>query len=130
MSADRLRIVSLIAGILGAVVSVFFVLAARQQAPYSLVALFVVWGLAPFVALIFGNKLSKPWPPVIRITLYVVTLVVSMISPAIYCYFVVWPRQSTPAAPFVLVPPLTGAFAVIAVAVAALLARSRENKNS
>ena len=128
MSLARLGTVSFIVGLIGAGGSVGLMLAARQQAPYSLVALFVIWVLAPFAALLLGNKLSKRWPAIVRVTLYVATLVVSVISPAIYGYFILWPRQSTPAAPFVLVPPVTGLFSVIAVALAAIAAHRGASK--
>ena len=47
-------------------------------------ALFAVWVLSPFIALVLANMISKRWSVLIRATLYTVMLILTVGSLAIY----------------------------------------------
>ncbi|MEO7143853.1 MAG: hypothetical protein ABI165_10170, partial [Bryobacteraceae bacterium] len=80
-----LRAAALIAVLTGAVGSFVLMLrAGRRQDSRILLILFAIWVLAPFVALVWANVVSKRWAALARATLYGVMLVVTLGSLAIY----------------------------------------------
>jgi len=81
-----------------------------------LVVLFVIWILAPFAVLVLASAISKRWSVAARTTLYGVMFVVTVGSLAVYVRDAIKPRKSQPAAVYVVVPPISGLFAGIAVA--------------
>ena len=81
-----LRTVALIAALVGAVGSVGLLLQVgrRKHSPPLLLALFAIWVLSPFVALVVTNIASTSWSVSTRATLYSAMLVVALGSLAIY----------------------------------------------
>src|SRR5689334_13951837 len=73
-----LRTGALIVGAIGAVGSLGLMLRAGQNTPRLLLIFFVIWVASPFVALLWANLVSKRWPVVTRLTLYGVTLLVTL----------------------------------------------------
>ena len=117
-----LRAVALIAVVGGAVGSVGLMLRAGQRSPLLLLVLFTIWVLSPFVALLWANMVSKLWSVVTRVTLYCVTLVITLGSLAIYGELVdLRPPGSANAFLFVAVPPITLLLITIVVPMAAFM---------
>ena len=82
---DRLRDTAMIAALAGAVCSVgLWLRAAQRQQSRVLLFLFAIWTLSPFAITAWANIVSKRWSVVTRATLYVVTLIVTLSSLAIY----------------------------------------------
>lgn len=123
-----LRNVALIAAVAGGVGSVAFLLQAgsRNSSLILLVALFSIWVLSPFIALMFGIMKSARWPAVTRTTLYGVTLVLTLASLAIYSRLIdVKPAGSPNTFLFVAVPPASWVFIAVTVGIATLVSRKR-----
>ncbi|MDB6122768.1 MAG: hypothetical protein JWQ71_1761 [Pedosphaera sp.] len=113
--------VGLIAVVAGAMCSVGLMLWVGHRNPSRLLlALFAIWVLCPFLALLLANIISKRWSVIIRATLYSVMLVLTLGSLAIYSDVVLRPR-STPAFMFIVVPLGSWLFMTIAVSIAALI---------
>lgn len=120
-----LRTAALIAVVAGAVGSLGLMLGAGRNTPRLLLALFLVWVLAPFVALAWASMASKRWPVPTRATRYCVALVIALVSLALYGN-VVLPLAGSPGAfGYVVVPPGACLLMAIVVPIAALLSRGR-----
>jgi hypothetical protein len=119
----RLRAAALIAVLAGAAGSVAFMLHAgrRKHSPRLLLALFAIWVLSPFVALVFGNIASKGWSVITRATLYSVMLVLALGSLAIYGDVALGPLSAKTVPVFVIVPPASWLLIAIVVPIAALV---------
>jgi len=121
-SPGILRAAALIALIVGAVGSLGFMLRAGQLTPRLLLIPFTIWILSPFVILLWANMISKRWSHITRVTLYCVTLVVTLGSLAIYGEWIdLRPAGSANAFPFVIVPPASLIFIAIVVPMAAFI---------
>jgi hypothetical protein len=85
-SLSVLPAAALIALLVGAVGSAGLMLHAgrRKDSPWLLLALFAIWVLSPFVALVLANIVSKGWSVITRSTLYSVMLVLTLGLLAIY----------------------------------------------
>jgi hypothetical protein len=119
-----LRAVALIAVIAGAGGSVVLMLHAGQRTPRLLLVLFIIWVLSPFIALLWANMVSKRWSVVTQVTLYCVTLILTLGSLAIYDELVVIrPPGSANAFLFVVVPPASWVFMAGVVPMATLISR-------
>jgi ABC-type transport system involved in multi-copper enzyme maturation permease subunit len=116
------RRVALIAVLAGAAGSLGFMLRVghRKEIAFLLV-LFAIWVLSPFVALILADRASKRWSARTRATLYVVMLLVTLSSLAIYGYVALGPPRPKPASVFLLVPLGSWLLMAIVVPLAALL---------
>src|ERR1700757_3470784 len=80
-----LRAVAMIAVVAGAGGSIGLMLrVGRRNDSRILLALFGIWVLSPFLALVFANVVSMRWPGPTRMTLYIVMLVLTLASLAIY----------------------------------------------
>ena len=102
-----LRRFALVATAIGAAGSVALTLYFGRHNSFRLItAMFVVWVLSPFAALLFGDAKSSSWPARTRTTLYAMMLVVAVASLLIYAGGAFFPRQRTAAFPFVITPPL------------------------
>jgi hypothetical protein len=124
-----LRAAALLAVVAGAAGSVGLMFRARQHPPSFLLFLFTIWVLAPFVALLWANLVSKRWSVVTRVTLYCVTFVVTLGSPAIYGELVVVrPPGSPNALLFVAVPPASWVLMTIVVSLAAVISGRRSRR--
>src|SRR3974377_2357147 len=69
-----------------------------------LVALFGIWVLSPFMALLFANFVSKRWSVLTRTALYTITLALTLGSLAIYGNVAFGPPRPKPAFAFLMVP--------------------------
>lgn len=126
-----MRAAARIAVVVGALGSVTLMLyAGRRNRHYVVTVLFIVWVLAPFVALALARRMSEAWSSATRTTLQAVTLLVTALSLAIYGYRAMFPPRSTGAFVFVVVPPLSVLLVLLAVAIAALLSRGLSRKES
>lgn len=115
-----LRVVALIAVVVGAAGSVGLMLwVGRRNPSYLLLALFVIWVLSPFVALVAADILSKRWPISMRATLYGVMLVLALGSLAIYRDIASKPLTPKPAFWFLVVPFGSWLLMTMAVSIAA-----------
>ena len=100
-----LRVVAVIAVVAGAVGSAGFMLRVGQRNNSKiLLALFTIWVLSPFVAVIGADVVSKRWAVITRATLYGVMLVLTLGSVAIYGDVALGPPRAKPAAVFLMVP--------------------------
>jgi hypothetical protein len=100
-----LRAAALIAALAGAGGSFGLMLhAGRHQKSEILLVLFTIWVLSPFVALVLANGFSKRWPVRARVTLYSMTLVLTLGSLAIYGYDAWRPPKAQAAFVFVVIP--------------------------
>jgi hypothetical protein len=118
-----LRAVALIAAVAGAAGSVVFVLRNGQHNPSRiLIGIFVAWVLSPFVAFALANVLSKRWSVLTGTTLHVMTLILIVISVAIYGNGVgLW--GSKPAFVFLMVPLASWVLMAIAIPIAVFVSR-------
>ena len=118
-----LRTIALIAALVGALGSVGLVLQVgwRKHSPRLLLALFVIWVLSPFVALVVANIASKSWSVITRATLYSVMPVVALCSLAIYGDIALGPLGAKTVPVFVIVPPASLLLIAMVVPMAALL---------
>ena len=115
-----LRTVALVAVVAGSAGSVGLMFRASQHPPRVLLVLFTIWVLSPFVALLWAILVSKRWSVATRMTLYWTTLIVTLGSLAIYGDLVhVKPAGAANAFLWVIVPPVSWAFAAIVVSMAA-----------
>lgn len=123
-SLGILHAVALIAVVAGAVGSLGLMLfAGRRNPSVLLIVLFAIWVLSPFVALALANLGSAHWSIATRKALYIVTLVVTLGSFAMYADVVLRPPRATPASRFLVVPLVSWLLMTTVVPVAALISR-------
>ena len=126
-SLTVLRRAALIAVVVGAAGSVGFLLRAGQRTSRLLLVIMLLWVLAPFMALVLADVLSKRWTflaqALMRATLYSVMLVLTLGSLAVYLDDVLRPRQAQAAFVFVVVPLVSWLLMAIAIPIAAVLSR-------
>src|SRR5262245_19795097 len=94
----------------------------RVGTPSLLIVLFTVWVVLPFALLALAIVVSKRWTDLTRTTLYRITPIVSAAALLIYgtsAFGIQRPKTSI----FVTVAPLSCLFIVIAILVAAFVAR-------
>jgi hypothetical protein len=116
-----LRSVALIAVVAGALGSLGLMLWVSHRNPSRvLLALFVIWDLSPFSALILAEIVSKRWSVLTRATLYGVMLILTLGSLALYGD-VVWRPRPQPAFMFLVVPLGSWLLMALAVPIAALV---------
>ncbi len=118
----RLRAAALIAVLAGAGGSAGLMLrAGRRNDSRILMVLMAIWVLSPFMALAWANLVSKRWPVLTRVTLYSVTLVLTLASLAVYGVDALRPPRAQAAFVFVVVPPASWLLIAIVVPIAALI---------
>jgi len=89
-----------------------------------LMALFVIWVLAPFVALISAGMVARRWAVPTQATLYSLMLLLAVGSLASYGAVVLGPPRAKPAFVFLVVPLASWLLIAIAAAVARLVSRT------
>lgn len=123
-SLGVVRVAALTALSLGAVVSIGFMLhAARRQQSRVLLLLFGVWVLSPFVAAAVGIMVSKRWSVVTRAALYIVMLVFTLASLAIYGDVAFGQPRVKIGFVFLVVPFASWVAMLVVVPIAALISR-------
>jgi hypothetical protein len=120
-----MRVLGVIAATFGAVGSEALMLFVGRTAPTILLVLFTLWVLSPFAGLYVAHIIAGRWSVATRNTLYWVTLIISVISLLVYGYFAFSPQRQTPTFIFVVLPPVSWGTAILCLAVAALVSRSR-----
>jgi hypothetical protein len=119
---SALSATALIALLAGAVGSVGLMLRAGHRNPsLLLIALFTLWVLAPFVALVWANVVSKRWSVSTRATLYVAMLVIALGSLAIYGALVFGTLRAKTGFVFLVVPAASWLLIAIVVAIDAVI---------
>lgn len=108
--------------------NVLLLLVAGRQIPRLLIVPFVIWLTAPFAVLLVAHRHAQDYKSRTRYVLYSVTLVITVISLAIYSYQVNWPRQSTPALYWVAVPLASVVFLLITPFVASTILSQRNER--
>lgn len=122
MTLGQLRKAALIALLVGAVGSIGLVIrAGRNNNSRILMVLMITWVVAPYVALLLADVVSKRWPILTRQTLYVVMLVLTICSLVVYGYDVVRPRTKA-AFVYVIVPGLSWLAMAMTLAISAFIA--------
>ena len=117
-----LHVAAVIAIAVGAAGSVGLMLYAGRHNPSRLLILmFVIWVLSPFVLLALASIVSKRWSDVTRATLYVVTLVLTFSTLAIYAQRVFGPPRPQAAFMFIVLPPVSWVLTAIVVGIAGIL---------
>jgi hypothetical protein len=84
-------------------------------------ALFTIWVLSPFVALVLAEVVAKRWSVLARATLHGVMLIVTLGSLAIYGSVALGPPRPKPAFMFLVVPLVSWLLGAIAVGIAAIV---------
>src|SRR5437868_11567600 len=80
ISGDNfVKIIALIVVLIGAVGSLVLMFnAGRNQQSILLIALFTIWVLSPFIALMVANVISRRWSILTRVTLYFLMLFITL----------------------------------------------------
>ena len=118
---------ALIVLVAGAYESLHYTLLAGQNNPsWFLRALFVVWVLLPFAALLTAGLVSSNWATKTRATTYVLMLIIAIGSYIAYSGMFSLPDQR-PAAAFVIVPLLSLLLMMIVIPLSAFLAHKEQN---
>ena len=110
-----------VAGAAGSVVFTFMV--GRHNESRVLMGMFMVWVLAPFVALLVADRRSRGWPAATRTALQGVMLAVALGSLIIYGAVALGPPRPQPAAYFLLVPLGSWLLGLAAVSLVAMISR-------
>jgi hypothetical protein len=115
---------ALIALLAGAAGSIGLMLLAGHRNPSRLlIALFAFWVLSPFVVLVWANIVSKRWPVLTRASLYVVMLVITLGSLAIYGALAFGSLRAKTGFVFLVVPAASWLLTATVVPIAALASR-------
>lgn len=126
---DLLRTAALAVVLAGGVGSVGLMLhAGRRNSSRLLLFLFALWVLSPFVAMVWANVVSKPWPVPARRAIYSLMLALTLVSLAIYADVALGPPRAKSAFVFVVIPPASWALLAILIAVPLLVARRRSRR--
>jgi len=121
-SLGLLRPAALIAVLAGAGGSIAFMLrVGHRNNSRILLALFTVWVLSPFVALVWASAVSKRWQVLTRAALYTVMLVLTLASLALYGDVAFGPPRAKPAFLFLVVPLASWLLIATVVPLAALI---------
>jgi hypothetical protein len=109
---------------LGAVGSVGLMLyTGRHNPSLLLMVIFALWVLSPFVVLGLSDILSKHWSSLTRTAVYSVSLVIAVLTVAIYAEVAFGPPRAKTATLFVIVPPASWLAIATVVLIAALISR-------
>jgi len=128
-SLGLLRGAAAIAAVVGAVGAVALMLSVPQHRIPFLMVLFTIWVGAPFVVLIWAIIRSRTWSVSTRGTVYIVTLLITLATVAIYGRVVVSPPKAQPAFWFVITPVLSCLVLAAAVSMSVLTSRRRSRLN-
>ena len=104
MAGTFVRPAAAVAAAAGALGSFVLMLRAGGRAPLYLIAAFVAWVVAPFVALAWAIVVSARWAPRPRTAACWTTIVLAVLSLAVYARLVPAPRGTAPAFVFVMWP--------------------------
>ena len=126
-SLSILRTMAVVVVVAGAVASVGLMLhAGRNNKSVLLIALFVIWVLSPFMALLVVSVVSKRWPVLTRVTIYSLMLILTLGSLVSYSG-ALSPPGTKPAFVFLMVPLISWLLIAIATSLSRRLSRKSEN---
>jgi hypothetical protein len=109
-----LQTLALVVVVAGAMVSLGLMFhAGRKNPSIVLIALFLIWVLSPFVALLLANAVSSRWLFFARVRLYILMLFITFGSVAVYSDILNLPGVK-PAFKFLIIPLLS--WIIIAIA--------------
>lgn len=117
----RTAIIAMLAGAIGSVALTLH--AGRHNPSRLLQLLFTLWVLSPFVVLAIANAVSSRWSGLTGTTLYIVTLILTACSLAIYAYVALGPPRTKIASFFLIVPPASWLLTAIAILTSARMSR-------
>jgi hypothetical protein len=126
MSRDKLGLlrgaarISVLAGVVGSAV---LLLRAGQRTPRFLLAIMMLWVLAPFMAVVMADVISKRWREHTRAMLYGVMLLVAVGSLGMYAEDAWRPRKAQAGFVFVVTPLASWVLLAIVAPIAALKSR-------
>jgi hypothetical protein len=121
---QALRVVSLIALVVGAAGSIVCMLRVGHRSGFILLALFTIWVLSPFVALVVAASVSKRWTVLARAILYGLMLIFTLGSLVVYGTVAFGPPRPQPAFAFLVVPFASWLLMAIAVPISAWISRT------
>ena len=98
---DTIILITVLIGAVGSLVLMFN--ASRNQSSILLIALFTIWVLSPFIGLFVGNRISKRWSTLSRVTFYWLTVVLTIGSLVVYSG-ILNPPGTKPGFIFLVVP--------------------------
>jgi cell division protein FtsW (lipid II flippase) len=110
-----------LAGAIGSVALTLYT--GRHNDSRVLMAIFTFWVISPFIVLLIAAARWKRWTDPTRAALFIVALLLSLISLAIYGNVALGPPRAKLAFVFVVVPPASWLLIAIVVLVAALVSR-------
>jgi hypothetical protein len=112
-----------------AVASLIMVIrAGRHNRSLLLPILFILWVASPLAAVLVANKISRPWTPLTRITLYWLMLIISAGCLVSYTG-VLSPTGAKPAFVFLITPFLAWLLIVTVIPMAASISRRKQRSN-
>lgn len=112
----------------GAVAAAALVLwAGRHNPSFSLRVMFVLWDVLPFAMLVFLQRRSAGWRSPVSAVLPMATLLVTVLSLAIYALVAFGPPRPQPAFFFLIVPPASILATLVLIAAAAVVTRSPDS---
>jgi hypothetical protein len=123
-----LRAAALVGVVAGAASSIYFMLRVGH-AQILLTVLFTIWVLAPFVAAVLADIVSKSSSVPTRATLYGVMLLLAVVSSAIYGRVALGPPRPQPAFWFLMVPFVSCLVLAIAVPLAGFVSARRSRQD-
>jgi hypothetical protein len=119
---DLLRGAALIAVLAGAAGSVGLMLREGHRNPSRLLlVLFALWVLSPFMTLVWANVVSRRWSVLTRATLYVVMLVITLGSLAIYGALAFGLLRAKTGFVFLVVPAASWLLIAVVIPMAAMI---------
>jgi hypothetical protein len=123
----KVAVISVLAGAAGSVALMLH--AGRRQQSLVLVLLFAIWVVSPFIAALIAESVSKRWPAGTRATLYVLMVILTLGSLAIYGEVAFEYVKAKAGFVFLVVP--FGSWLLIAVVVAAAaISSARQSRRS
>jgi hypothetical protein len=126
-----LRRAARIAVPLGAVGSVGLMLyTGRHNTSWLLLAIFTLWVISPYVVLALASVWSNRWSVLTRAALSTVSLVISVVSLAIYASVAFGPPRAKTATLFVVLPPASWLLMAMVLPIAAAISRRSARPSS
>jgi len=124
-----LREIAVVMVLAGAVCSLGLTLyTGRNNKSVLLIVLFFIWVLSPFIGLLVANVVTKRWSDLIRMTLYILMVFLTLGSLVAYSG-VLSPTGAKPAGVFLIVPLISWVLIVIFILLTALISRRLSGRN-
>jgi hypothetical protein len=103
--------------------------AGRNQKSVILIVLFTGWVLSPFIALLIADVISKRWLIKTRVTLYFLTLFITLVSLLSYSEVLNAPGTK-PAFKFLIVPVISWVLILIIIPITISISRRKSSVNN